>query len=459
MTAEEGTVEQAPPGVAGPGEGVELDRQLGLLRGDETVEKQVRDSVLRSMGQFVNELMRSIRYFESQLKRRSRVGRVVMFGYIGGLDGLAEYLAEQTGLEVTIVTGLPGVESALDAGDEQELKGREAVLVVPMGLAVEGVKKRRIDLNLIPRETVYRRKSFNALKFAVVVVVIIAAVLANLYIQRANEYDNFKKQEKELSDKIASIQHLYDRSQQFKQYISQVEGKLKGVVTLAAMQPPWPVIMDELGRIMRNAAYIDEMHWDANGASWEVHGFCVGTDEAQMLLVNFWHSDIFRMTECDNLDCKSEEKEEGKLGPSFGGRAAAGGFGFSSPEPEVPSSSRGEHGLIPGADPQGGKMPWNRPEPMYKMPEGGTAWRDIEWYFQGHQYMLPLYYEFTFKGTINPAVMASGKDLFGELSDLVSGAVATTPTGPGGGGVMPGIPAGGATQPGVTPSGGDDEDF
>ena len=164
-TAEEGTMTPPPSDIPeGAKDPAELDKQLGLVKGDEGAEKQIRDAVLRSIGQFVNELMRSIRYFESQSKKRARVGRIVMFGYIGGLEGLSEYLSEQTGLECTVVTDFPGVESALDPADEQEIRGREAMLVVPIGLAVEGAKRKRIDLNLIPRETMYRRKSFNAMK-------------------------------------------------------------------------------------------------------------------------------------------------------------------------------------------------------------------------------------------------------------------------------------------------------
>jgi len=445
-TAEEGVVEPTqsdiPEGIRDPSE---LDRQLGLVRADDTAEKQVRDAVLRSMGQFVNELMRSLRYFESQSKRRSRVGRIVMFGYVGGLDGLSEYLAEQTGLEVTVVTQMPGVESGLDSADEQELRGREAVLVVPIGLAVEGVKRKRIDLNLVPRETLYRRKSFNALKFAAVVVVILAAILANLYIQREQEYREFKAQEAELQQQIASIQEYYDRSKEFQTYIATVESKLKGVVSLVATQPPWPVIMDELGRIMRDAAFIDEMHWDANGATWEIHGYVYGTSELQRLIVNFWHSDILVMTEVDNIEPKNLEMEEGTLGGDFGGGSFGGGYGpggFSAPPPDVPDSSTSGRGSRS-----------DRPEPMYKVPEGGGgAWRDIEWYFRGQQYYYPVYYEFKFTGTISPDVMQSGLGLFGDLSDLARQATGGAGTGGlTGGGV--GLPTG--PRP-TTPAGGDD---
>ena len=71
-TTEQGVV--APTDAAGPKDTAELDRQLGLAKSEESIEKQVRDNVLRSMGQFVNELMRSIRYFESQQKRRFSSG-------------------------------------------------------------------------------------------------------------------------------------------------------------------------------------------------------------------------------------------------------------------------------------------------------------------------------------------------------------------------------------------------
>ncbi len=446
-TKEEGVVEP-PPDL--PPEGLrdpaELDRQLGLVKADETAEKQVRDAVLRAMGQFVNELMRSIRYFESQAKRRSRVGRIVMFGYIGGLEGLNEYLSEQTGLEVTVVKELPGVESALDAADEQELKGREAVLVVPIGLGVEGAKRKRVELNLIPRETMYRRKSFNALKYAVVVVVLLAAILAIIYIQRDAEYRSFKADEEDLDRKIASIEHLYQRATEFKGYIEKIEGKLKGVVTLAAAQPPWPVIMDELGRIMRNSAFINEMHWDANGATWEVSGFVYGTDEFQKLIVNFWHSDILEMTEVEDWNAENLDVDEGTLGQEFGGSGYGGGFGFSARPPDNPGGANsGAGGFMGSAGGPNGALRSSvpRPQPMYKLPESGSAWRDIEWYFGGEQFFYRVYYSFKFAGTVNPSVMRSGGELFGDLSYLVEGGA---PAGP-----AAGSPQGGAALPGTQP--------
>jgi hypothetical protein len=286
------------------------------------------------------------------------------------------------------------------------------------------------------------------LKFAVVVVVLIAAILANLYIQRDNEYKEFKDQEDALQRDIASIQHLYDQSQDFKQHIATIEGKLKGVMTLAAMQPPWPVIMDELGRVMRDSAWINEMHWDANGSTWEIHGFCLGTDEFQRLVVNMWHSDILKMVEMADIEPQGLDMDEGHLGGWFGDRGAGGGFGFNEWEPsqdDIQNGASSEFDQNLMDELTGNNLATPRPEPMYKLPEGGTASQDIEWYFQGHQYVPPIFYEFTFNGTVDPAVMFSGKDLFGDqLSDLVGGATPTA-SGPQVGSGIPGTPA----QPGM----------
>lgn len=451
-TAEEGIAGGEAPTVPEGLDPEDLDRQLGLAKGEETTEKMIRDAVLRSLGQFVNELMRSIRYYESQSRGRARVGRIVMFGYIGGLVGLAEYLGEQIGIDVTVVTELHGVESTLDPTDEGELRGREAVLVVPIGLGIEGAKTKRIDLNLIPREAVFRRKSFNALKFAVVVVIMVAAILANIYITRANEFKQFKDEEKLLSDQITSIQHLYDRSQEFKQYIATVQGKLSGVVILAASQPPWPIIVDELGRVMRERAWIDEFHWDANGASWEIHGFVYGTNEAQMLLVNFYHSNILEISSFDDMDAQDVGTKTGSLGSGFGGTSGPSGRGFSSNPPDFGQGDNGSlpdgveiYGPFEGPSPQAA-IP--HPTPRYRIPEGGSGDREIEWYFRFHELVAPIFYEFKISGTVNQAIMKSGMDMFADagLGGLAGRTSPTTPGGTSGGGtsgVSGSLPIGG----------------
>jgi cell division ATPase FtsA len=449
QTAEEGTVTVAPEEAK---DAAALDRQLGLAKSEETIEKQVRDNVLRSMGQFVNELMRSIRYFESQQKRRSRVGRVVIFGYIGGLSGLAEYLAEQTALEVTVVTDVPGVEMGLDDAEQRELKGREAILVVPAGLAAEGVKRRKIEMNLIPRETVYRVKSFNALRYAAALVVILLAVLAVIYINLNKDLAQFKGQEDDLNRKIASIKPYYDKSQQFKGYNATVQGKLGSVLKLAAVQPPWPVVMDELGRVMRDSCFIDEMHFDANGYTFKIHGYVLGTPELEMFLVNLYHSDILKVTKAEDLTNSSKSKSNNTLGsrPSGGG---SGGSRYSTP---MPGGGEGTIAPVDFGDHSMGSTTPMRPEPMYKLPSNPNEARLIEWYFQGTEFTAPILWEFSIPGTLNTAAMQSGQDLFADLKEIL-GSAAAGPAKPGGGGPAPSTPAGPApATPGAPPAGGGD---
>ena len=308
-------------------------------------------------------------------------------------------------------------------------------------------RKKSIELNLLPRETMYRRKSFNALKFAAVLVVILLAVLAVIYINLNNNLAVFKQQEADVTTKINVIKPYYDKSQQFKNYNTTVENKLKSVVTLTAAQPPWPVVMDELGRVMRDSAYLDEMHFDANGYTFKVHGYVMGTPELQKLLVNFYHSEIF-----NNVKAEQNNKQKKKASGTIGGNPSGGGgnSGGRYSEP-APSPTGGDSAQAPGD--QGTDMGMGRPEPMYKLPSGGSTTNTIEWYFQGHEFELPAFYEFTISGTLNTAVMQSGKDMFGDLKDLVSAAQAATK----GGGPTPTTPGGaapGATPPGGAPPGG-----
>src|SRR5690606_37211729 len=67
---------------------------------DPTEDNRLREALLSVFSGFVSELIRSIRYYESQAQRTERVGKMLLFGSGAIFPNLAKYLEDQTGLEV-----------------------------------------------------------------------------------------------------------------------------------------------------------------------------------------------------------------------------------------------------------------------------------------------------------------------------------------------------------------------
>lgn len=380
----------------------------------ESPEKLARDSVLRAMSQFVNELMRSVRYFESQQKRRSRVGKVIIFGNIGMLESTDEYLAEQTGYDVIAVDRVPFATVALDPTELNALRDHEGEVVTAIGLAAEAIRSRKIELNLLPRETMVRRKAYSGLKFGILLLVVVIAVLATVYININNDYNEIKAKVDILSNKVTLVYPDYNKATSLQGEISGIKRKFGGIVTLAGMQVPWPIIMDELGLVMRDSVWIEMFSYDANGATWEMEGYAYTTKEFQRFLVQMYDSQVFVGISLDSKDIESggpEESSSDEWQPRS--RRRIGGMRSA----EVPPGYSWElNADYPAVGPRAGERLSGGdldPQPRYLLPQGPTYWRTIEDFFRGSMWYPNLLWKFKMSGTFNGEIMKVGADVYG----------------------------------------------
>jgi Tfp pilus assembly protein PilN len=367
------------------------------------------------MSTFVNELMRSVRYFESQQKRRSRVGKIIIFGNIGMLESIDDYLAEQTGYDVVAIDRVPFVSVALDPTELEALRDHEGEIVVALGLASEAIRAKRIELNLLPRETMVRRKAYSGLKFGIIGLIVLCAVLATLYINKNEHYNEIAAQVDDLNSKIAVVRPDYEKVQQLKGEIDIVKQKFGGIAKLAGAQIPWPILMDEIGRIMRDTVWITSFAFDANGSTWEMEGFVFTTKELQRFLVQIYDSQVLQIGELDKgtESGGGGRREDQGYSPRQGGR---GGGGMRSASPPYALS-----GDSPGAEAQGPMLGQigDGPQPRYKLPSGPTGWRTIEDFFRGSMWYPGVLYEFTISGSVNQEVLGLGTQIFSaEVKDF-----------------------------------------
>jgi len=387
-----------------------------VFEGDESEspEKLARDSVLRTMSQFVNELMRSVRYFESQQKRRSRVGKIIVFGNIGMLESTDEYLAEQTGYDVVAVDRVPYASVNLDPTELNALRDHEGEIVTAIGLGAEAIRAKKIELNLLPRETMVRRKAYSGLKFGILLLVVIIALLATLYINLNREYNEIKEKVDDLNQKIVLVTPDYNEVQKLKGDITGVKQRFGGIVTLAGAQVPWPIIMDELGRVMRNSVWIEKFSYDANGATWEIEGFALSTQEFQRFLVQMWDSQVFVGVTLDSKDVESGGPESGGS-DEWRPRSRRRVGGMRSME-GPPSPYAEENSDFPAAGPRIEEYGRDdlTPQPRYKLPSGPSGWRSIEDFFRGSMWYPELLWKFKMSGTLNQELMKVGGQVYGQ---------------------------------------------
>ena len=435
----------------------------------ESPEKLARDSVLRAMSAFVNELMRSIRYFESQQKRRSRVGKIIVFGNIGMLEGLDDYLAEQTGYDVTVVDRVPLANVTLDATELNALADHEGEVVTALGLAYEAIRAKKIELNLLPRETMVRRKAYSGLKFGVIALIVVIALMATLYINKNKIYNEAKAEVDDLNKKINIVTPDYTTVQQLKTDIQGIKFKFGGLVQLTGTQVPWPIIMDELGRIMRDSVWIKKFSYDANGRTFEIEGSAFKTTEFQRFLWQIFESKVFTGLVLE--DKKMENQPQGggagankdyrpSTSPRIGGPRR---YGIDGPPGYSEESAELSGEELPAVGPRatgpgGVRYRPNIPEPRYKLPEGPSGWRSIEDFYAGTLWVPDILWSFKISGTVNADMMLVGKTVFGDKVEAFfqtagtgTGTGKPTPGGPKpGSGATPGAPPGGSS--GSTPS-------
>lgn len=389
--------------------------------GEDSKEKGVRDSVLRILGAFVNELMRSIRFFESQQKRRSRVGKVVLFGNINYLSSFASYISEQTGLDTFVVEKTPeSVEMGLSGIDLQIYEGNESKAVVAISLAYDGVRSRKVELNLVPRETVVRKKAFSFVKYAIAGFVILVALMANWYISKDRVAQDIKKDVQKWDNKINQITPYYNETEKIKSDVNAEAPKVEGVLTLVKKQIAWVPILEELGKIQLQSTWIDEFSMDSNEGSVEFHGTAYKTSNLQRFYAILFYSNIFEIEDI------GISRGGNNTGGGAGDQGAIGGSGSSSgamsaPGPSIPGiQSAGRRlGLTPTGN--SGTAPMSKIgdiKPMYGLPELPRGPREIENFWQGRNIILPVLWEFDLELVISAQALDTSSAAFEGLDKL-----------------------------------------
>ncbi|MEO7993598.1 MAG: type IV pilus assembly protein PilM [bacterium] len=404
----------------------------GIATGEEPRAKVVRDAVIRTLSTFVNELMRSIRYFESQQKRRARVGRVVIFGNVTFLKNLQAYIAEQTGLEVVVTTEIPAVENHLQEIDLRLYHDHASEGTVAGSLAYDAVTARRIEFNLMPREALVRRKTYNALKYVLGLYVVLVGIALAYWFQKYEVAEDYKTEIAKTDRDLQKVQPFFQQSEDLKAEINKVAPKLEGVMTITKKMLPWPVLNTEIARMMVDEAWLDEFSLNAKDKELVIHCWTFELQNFMKQWVNFHNSRIYSMKdEKIKIDLGNIEDDEG---PVIGGGTGGGGGGSGASMP-VPGRSAGRGNGIGGFNLQPaanfkparstGMGPMRqamgmdaRPQPMYGLPEFPQGVGTIENFWAGRNKPFLIMIESDHTLSIRDDFLNAQEDIYEGVTDL-----------------------------------------
>ncbi len=289
---------------------------------DPTEDNRLREAVMSVFASFVTELIRSIRYYESQATRTERVGKLLVFGNIRYFKNLAPYLERETGLEVSEVALSTLVQFVPGAYPIDILQEASSKLLVAAGLAAEFGKRGKVEFNLLPTTYYVRAQAWNAVKVGVVLVAVVGVLM---YMDYRNGQREKALALAELNSAQAEAAKWQPKASEFdsvKQEISGNVPKFNWIYNLVKEQRMWPAIMTELGSRTPDGIVVTEVDFESAGNEIRLSGFAVTRMELMLFAISLDNSNFFTRTTVD----ESVEEEGG----GGGGRGAGGGGGPAS---------------------------------------------------------------------------------------------------------------------------------
>jgi type IV pilus assembly protein PilM len=366
---------------------------------DPNEDNRLREAVLSIFSTFVSELIRSIRYYESQAQRQERVGRLYIFGNIQLFENLAKYLEEQTGLEVRVVSlpSLVGLKQGVYSIDI--LNQNSEKLVVAAGLAAELITKKKIELNLLPAAFYVKAQTFTVLRIGFALLVVLAGLGYFYYVQQAQALE---QQRNEYNAAVQESKKWQADSAQFvkeREAIKTDQPKFHQVINLIRKQRVWPLIMDELGRVTPDRVVVAGVVFQAATNSITITGKVGRRQDLMEFAILLDSNPFFSGTVVGE---QSESSKGGGAGGVGGGRGGGPGGPIGvhgSRPPDV-----GDGSLFSGVykPSEGDSAPEDYEFPKY----GGRAGANIEDFF-GPQIsqILPITYKFKIDVKLEPRVV------------------------------------------------------
>ena len=243
-----------------------LKRRADISSPDPLVARAgqvVRDRV----APLVEEIRGSLDYYLAQ-SQSAVIDRVLVTGGGSRMAGLMERLQSQVGANVEPARPLAGMKVGRHIGlDEADLRESEALLTVPIGLALAGEARKGVRrINLVPREVAAVRAQRRQAVLAGSGVAAVAALLVGAWGMQASKIDTERKAAAEteqdtdklrrevatLGDTIALDAELSERRAQ--------------VQTVLATDVAWTRLFNEVATVLPSDVWLTSFSGEAGGS-------------------------------------------------------------------------------------------------------------------------------------------------------------------------------------------------
>jgi type IV pilus assembly protein PilM len=314
---------------------------------DPSEDNRMRETLLPIFSGFISELIRSIRYYESQAQRSERVGKLFVYGNVQLFKNLDRYIEQQTGLEVSVLSVTSLLTTLQGVYSQDLLREHAEKLVVASGLAADLSFRAKPELNLMP-QTYYLKEQARTVVWAGVIVLLIMAALFYYQISLLDAKISQKNQELAEAKQVeAQYKGDADTFDNVKTKIQANIPKFKQVFGLVAKQPIWPGYMTELGAVTPDTVYLTEVTFNSSDATIDVKGVASSRYDLMLFCLALDHSDFFAQVEVSE---SGDEAAGGGSGGGGGGAASIGGPATTlSGQAPVPAPSVG--GLLSAGAP------------------------------------------------------------------------------------------------------------
>jgi type IV pilus assembly protein PilM len=316
---------------------------------DPTEDNRLREALLSVFSNFISELIRSIRYYESQAQRSERVGKMLLFGNISLFPNLPKYLEDQTGLEIVPVSLSQLLLYRQGVYSLEVLERHASKLPVAAGLALEMTKKKK-ELNLMPPSYYTRHLNQQILTFGV----LLLAILGGFgWMQSDKQSKAIAEQKRQLDDVTQRANSLKPAADEFDSIKAEVQNQLprfKQIYALFRDQRMWPPIMEELGNRTNDQVWLTEVDFEAGTNTIKMKGIGVERVDIVQFAINVDKSPFFTNS---HLTEKAEDQSGGSGGGGGGGGGGGPAGGFNATSSSGPPEQAGSKVTLRAGPAQG----------------------------------------------------------------------------------------------------------